>query len=116
MIGAVLTSSDLVKFRKNEFGFLLIIIILSVMIALFYGVYTMGGALRYRAYIPTARYIYPAIIPISLFLVIGWYGLLTWATKLMKVSFQAGNYFFWGFFIALDLYSIASVLYFFYKP
>jgi hypothetical protein len=116
IIGAFLTGLELFKLRWNEFGFIFIIIIATVLVALFYGVYIMGGALRYRAYIPTARYIYPAIIPISLFLVIGWHGLLTWATKVMKISVRVGTYLFWGILVGLDIYAITSILFFFYKP
>lgn len=115
MIGALFTGLELVKLNKNEFAFLFIIVVLTVLIALFYGVYIMGGALRFRAFLPTARYIYPAIIPISLLLVTGWHGLLTLATRKMKISFQKGAYLFWGFLICLDLFSIASILFYFNK-
>jgi hypothetical protein len=116
IIGTFVFGWVLFKWRKNEFGFLLIVIILTVLVALFYGVYIMGGALRYRPYIPTARYIYPAVVPISLFLVIGWHGLLDWATRLMKISSKVGAYLFCGFLIGLDLFSVFSVVFFFYKP
>jgi hypothetical protein len=116
IIGAFLTGLELFKLRWNEFGFLFIIIIVTVLVALFYGVYIMGGALRYRAYIPTARYVYPAIIPISLFLVIGWHGLLIWVKKVMKISVRIGTYLFWGILVGLDIYAITSILFFFYKP
>jgi hypothetical protein len=115
MIGAILTGFELVKLSRNEFAFLLIVIVMTVMMSLFYGVYIMGGALRYRAFLPTARYIYPAIIPISLFLVIGWHGLLSLATRKLNISFQKGAYLFWGFLIILDLFSIASILFYFNK-
>jgi hypothetical protein len=115
VVGALLTGFELVKLSKNEFAFLFIIVVMTVMMAIFYGVYIMGGALRFRAFIPTARYIYSAIIPISLFLVIGWHGLLMWATRKMNLSFQMGDYIFWGFLICLDLFSIASIFIYFNK-
>jgi hypothetical protein len=116
VIGALLFSFKYVKMSKNEFGFLAIIIVLTVIVALLYGVYTMGGALRFRAFIPTARYIYPAIIPISLFLVIGWRELSTWVVNALKISTRVVTTLYLGLFITLDLYSIASVLIYFNKP
>ena len=115
MIGALLTGFELVKLSRNEFAFLFIVVVMTVLMALFYGVYIMGGALRYRAFIPTARYIYSAIIPIALLLVIGWHGLLRWATRRINKSFQIGAYLFLGFLICLVLLSIASILFFFSK-
>jgi hypothetical protein len=113
MIGALLTGIELAKLNKNEFAFLFIITAVTIMVALFYGVYTMGGALRFRAFIPTARYIFPAIIPIALVLVCGWQGLLSKASKMLKFPPRSGLILYLGFFISLDLYSIVSVLIFF---
>jgi hypothetical protein len=115
IMGVFFTGLELIKSSKNEFSFLFVIIIMTALVALFYGVYTMGGALRFRAFIPTARYIYPVIIPISLFLVIGWHGLLDWGTKILKISYRYGMYLFLGLLISLDLYAIFSVIIFFYK-
>ena len=113
IIGALFAGIELVKLSKNEFAFLLIIIVMTVMMTLFYDVYVMGGSLRFRAYIPTARYIFPAIIPISLILVAGWQGLLSTAAKVLKFPIRFSPLFYLGFFICLDLYSIISVLIFF---
>ncbi len=113
IIGALFTGIELVKLSKNEFAFLFIIIVMTVMMTLFYDVYVMGGSLRFRAYIPTARYIFPAIIPISLILVTGWQGLLSTAAKVLKFPIRFSPLFYLGFFICLDLYSIISVLIFF---
>jgi hypothetical protein len=55
IFGAVFTGSELVKLRKNEFGFLFIIIILTVLITLFMGVYH-ESALRYKL-VPTALHL-----------------------------------------------------------
>jgi len=115
IVGAFLTGIDLVKLRKNEYAFLFIIIVITAVVALLYGAYTMGGSLRYRAFYPTARYVYPAIIPISLFLVIGWHGLLTWATKVINKSPHLGTFLYLGFLIGIDLYSILSVIIYFNK-
>ncbi len=113
IIGALFTGIELVKLNKNEFVFLLVVIVITVMVTLLYDVYVMGGSLRFRAYIPTARYVFPAIIPISLVLVAGWQGLLSTAGKVFKFPTRFGPLFYLGFFICLDLYSIVSVLIFF---
>ena len=115
IISALFTGFQFVKESKHEFLFLLLIIITTIIMALFYGVYTMGGSLRSRAYFPAARYIFPAIIPLSLFLVIGWNGISTWASKVLKLPPQVTNTVYWALFIALDLYSFLSVFVYFNK-
>ncbi len=45
---------------------LLVIMMTTIVITFLYGIYTMGGALRFRAYLPVARYIFPVIVPIAL--------------------------------------------------
>ena len=114
-IGTLLTGFRLFKRYKHEYLFLLVIIGATLLVALFYGVFIMGGALRYRAFIPTARYIFPAIIPISLILVLGWQGISAWVTKLSKIPPKLMTILYWGFLIGLDLFSIASVLVYFTK-
>ncbi len=113
--GAILTGYKLVGQNKHGYAFLVFIVAMSIVVALFYGVYTMGGALRYRSYIPTARYLFPAILPISIFLVLGWQGLVAWLTKLLKLSHPLIIYLYLGFFIALDILSFASIYVYFYK-
>ena len=113
IVGSLLTGFRLVKPHKYEYVFLAAVAILTIVVAVLYGVYTMGGALRYRPYIPTARYIFPAIVIISLFLVTGWQGLLAWVTKLLKFPARINAFVFSGFLLALDLYSIFSVIIFF---
>jgi len=111
--GSLLTGFRLVKSYKHEYAFLAAVAFLTIVVAILYGVYTMGGALRYRPYIPTARYIFPAIVAISLFLVAGWHGLLAWLSKIFKFPTRLSSFFFSGFLLAVDLYSILSVIIFF---
>jgi len=53
-------------------------------IAYVYGVLTMGGALRFRAYYPSARFIYPVILPISFVLCAGWLGITEKLPRIKK--------------------------------
>lgn len=115
IMGMVFTGRDLFINNKNEIGFLLIALALIIVMAFFYGVYTMGGALRFRAYFPTARYIFPAILPICIILVSGWQGLLAWLEKKTRISHFIGSTIFIIILAVLDLYSIISVLVFFNK-
>ncbi len=113
IVGTILTGHHLAKNRWNEFGFLLVVILLTTILALFYGVYTMGGALRFRAFFPTARYVFTAILPISLSLVIGWQGLFAWLNKKIQISSFTASIIFIIILAALDLYAIISVIVYF---
>jgi hypothetical protein len=113
IIGGFIFGYPLAIERKSEFAFLLVMIATTVVVTLFYGVYTMGGALRFRAYIPTARYIYPAILPISFILVLGWQGILAWISKLLRISPYYSDFLFLGFLVALEAYSIFSIVSYF---
>jgi hypothetical protein len=113
ILGAILTGRVLYINNKNEVSFLLITLAVIILMAFFYGVYTMGGALRFRAYFPTARYAFPAILPISIILVSGWRGLFAWVEKKVRISSYIGTTIFIIFLVALDLYSIISVLVYF---
>ena len=113
--GAVITGYKLSRQNSHEFVFLLMIAIVTILVALFYGVYIMGGSLRYRPYIPTARYIYPAILPASLFLVLGWQGISAWLIKIIKVARPIMTYLYLVFFLALDIFAFASVYAYFYQ-
>jgi hypothetical protein len=115
IVGMILTGRQFVKNNRNEFGFLFVVIGLIFVLAFFYGVYTMGGALRFRAYYPTARYIFPAILPISLILVIGWQGLLAWLNKKTQISSYIGSAIYIIVLAILDLYSLVSVFVYFNK-
>jgi hypothetical protein len=111
--GAIFTATSLYKTRKNEFSYILMIMLATMLVAFLYGVYTMGGALRYRAYIPTARYIFPAIIPIATFLGIGWYGILMKGSSLLKLPEKISKFLFIGILAILDLYSFLSLIVYF---
>ena len=113
--GSLITGVRWFKTRKNEFLFLFIVMGATIIGALFYGLYTMGGALRFRAFIPTARYVLPAILPFSFVLVRGWQGLFTGLNKVIKLKPVWGTLFYTGFLTILDFYSIISVLVYYKK-
>jgi hypothetical protein len=62
---------------------------------------------------PAARYAYPVIIPTMLVLSTGWYEVLHGFHKLFKLPAITGSLVFIAFFIALDIYSIVSIVAFF---
>jgi hypothetical protein len=77
------------------------------MITISYSLLTMGGALRFRGYLPSARYIYPAILPIAYMLVSGW---LFWRGLLpkRKIFDRFVGLIFIAFMLLLDVYAIYS--------
>ena len=97
------------KIYWAEVGFLLLVIIIVIISTYIYGTITMGGALRYRAYYPMARYLYPAIIAISFFLNAGWKEIYTWPGKWIQIPRKVGVILYLTFFTLLDFYAIASV-------
>jgi hypothetical protein len=113
IFSSVIFGFRILKDKRNEFGFLLAVTTMTILVTFFYGVYTMGGALRFRAYLPTARYIFPALIPISIILALGWQGLLSWITGLMKLAPKYGYFLYAGLLIVLDIYAYVSILTYF---
>ena len=90
--------------------FLIILMSTTILVAFLYGVFTMGGALRFRAYLPVARYIFPAIIPISLILVTGWYGLQYVIIKYLWPSPKWVGALGILFLVLLNVYSFLSII------
>lgn len=88
MISGLISIFIIFKPYRAEIVFLLFIFMATVIVVFFYGIYTMGGALRFRAYLPVARYIFPAIMPISLVLLSGWYGIAHFAAKSLRIPTQ----------------------------
>jgi hypothetical protein len=109
-LAGLICTFHLFKDRKSEIIFLDLIAIVTVIVALFYGIYTMGGALRFRAYLPVARYIFPAMIPIALLVISGWYAISLLVIQKARISPK------WpvltGIFlmILLNVYSIFSIV------
>jgi len=99
-----------------EAAFLLIAILGCLFLAYSYGLYTMGGALRYKAYLPMARYIYPVVIPLAFFLVSGWVEGYHWIRYVSRSPRWLGVALFFCFLIALDLYALFSVILYYYPP
>jgi len=106
--GSLVSMNKIYKPYPTEVFFLVILMSTTILVAYFYGVYTMGGALRFRAYLPVARYIFPAIVPISLVLVTGWHGIVAVIVKKIKLSPQLFGVVWILFLVLLDGYSIFS--------
>lgn len=98
---------------RTEVIFLILSMVTTILVAFLYGVYAMGGALRFRAYLPVARYVFPAIIPIALVLVTGWYGLLKAAAYTLRFSPKLPGAVIILFLVFLNGYSIFSIIKFF---
>lgn len=111
--GSIGFGISLARSQKHEFAFLLTTVLVTILLAVIYGVYTMGGALRFRAFIPNARYIFPAILPISFLLVPGWQGILSWTAKLVRLNPRFVSIVFSGLMACLDFYAIISILVYF---
>jgi hypothetical protein len=78
-----------------------------VVIALVYGLTTMGGALRFRGYLPVARYIFPAVIPLVGFLTAGWHELFRLAGKQVPKGEKWGL----GIYVAVTIFMALYALY-----
>lgn len=91
----------------TEIFFLVMFTMAIIMITLSYSLLTMGGALRFRGYLPSARYIYPAILPIAYMLVTGW---LFWRGFIPKriISERFAGLIFISFMLLLGVYAIYS--------
>ena len=96
--------------NKSAVAMVLIAAVITTLVAYLYGVYTMGGALRFRAYIPVARYIFPAIIPIVMILSLGWYDALAFLQQLFHLPKRIPEITVLVFLALLNLYAVFSVL------
>ena len=115
LAGSIITGLHWFSYIKwNSIIFLLIVCIAIIALAFFYGVYTMGGGLLFRTYAPVARYIYPAILPISLILVNGWHELFYWIKRFTKVPAISGGIIYIIFLVGLDIYSVISIVKYFH--
>ena len=114
LIGSIMTGIISYKYIKWNSSILLLTVCAGIAaFAFFYGVYTMGGGLLFRTYAPVARYIFPAILPISIFLVNGWHEIFVWIKRFTKIPSITGGILYAIFLVALDVYSLTSlVLYF----
>jgi hypothetical protein len=87
---------------------LFLFILFSSIYAWFTGI-SMNSLFR-KAYLPVARFIYPAIFAIILLLVYGWSSLIAKLKEKYKI-FSLVIYF--GIFIVLDILSLISILKYF---
>ena len=114
--GSLLTGFRMARDNLVEFIFLISVSAVVIVAAYMYGVYSMGGALRYRAYLPVARYIFPAIVPIACILVLGWQDLFSLGMRYLKLPRISGIILFIVFITVLNLYLAANVLTHFHPP
>jgi hypothetical protein len=91
-------------------AFLGIAILATLALTYFYGIITMGGALRYRAFIPVARYIYPVVVPVAWILVSGWQEIPNWLRRVKPIPAETGALVFISFFVLVDLYAWCSLI------
>ena len=97
----------------NEVAFLLVFSGGVTLVAYFYGVYIMGGGLRFRAFYPVARYVYPAVIPIASILVCGWSSWYTLGRRWLNIRPSLALAIFVFLMLGLDIYSYISILTYF---
>jgi hypothetical protein len=114
--GSLITIPRIARENRHELILLFVITMSIIIIGYMYGVYTMGGALRYRAYLPVARYIFPAILPIAALLVLGWQGLFSLGKRYLKLPRISGIILFIVLVVFLNLYLAVNVFTFFYPP
>jgi len=111
-VGVFFTQHSLTS-DKHLKSYLFLVMLAVTLQAYLYGAYTMGGGMRFYAYIPLARYFFPAILVFSLILVSGWNNVFTIAQKYLKFPKYITDGIFVAFFIALNIYSIYSILTYF---
>jgi hypothetical protein len=114
--GSLITIPRIARDNLNELILLMAVSIAIIVIAYLYGVYIMGGALRYRAFLPVARYIFPAILPLAALLVLGWQGLFSLGMRYLKLPRMSGIILFIVMLVFLNFYMAVNVLNYFHPP
>jgi hypothetical protein len=112
IISLMMSMNILIKQRSNINFYLIfwfgLAILFSGGFAWFTGV--SMNSLFINAYLPVARFIFPAIFPILLFIIYGWSNYLS---KLKYKSIHLGSVIYFIFFLYLDIISIFSILRYF---
>lgn len=101
------------KIPWNEILFLIVAAIGVIILAYFYGVYSMGGGLRFRTYYPVARYMYSAVIPIGSIFVCGWSSWYSQLRSWIRIPAWLAVTIFLVFMVGLDIYSFVSIVHYF---
>jgi len=73
------------------------------------------GSLFGWAFIPGARYAYPAIIPTALVLNLGWLEVFRQVGQWLRISARAQSVIYYLLFFGLDIYAISSIIEFYYR-
>jgi hypothetical protein len=111
-----LVGAGLALWRRRQSISWEILFFLGAALVIVWGAAVMRGiqSLLGLIFIPSARYAYPAIIPSMLVLSIGWMELFHLLEKRINFPKSAKYFVFWGFFITLNLLSIASIYRYYY--
>lgn len=75
----------------------------------------LSSILTGPVFIPSARYVYPVIIPTVFLLTIGWHELIAFISRTMKLSMNKIYTIYSLFFAGLTILSIASIVNFYYR-
>lgn len=94
-------------------GFLLLAMILAWTLASLRGVIFIFAA---SAFIPGARYAYPAVLPTLVFLGLGWREASRAAAAFLRVPARAGFYAWLAGFLILDAVSLLTIFQFYWGP
>lgn len=95
--------------------FLALAVLTNLALTYFYGLITMGGALRYRAYIPVARYVYPVVIVWVGVLLAGWQEVWGQGVQRWHIFSFSGRIAFVLLITLFDIYSLYSMVVY-YSP
>lgn len=89
-----------------------ILVVLGVALAAIWGLTWVRGSiyLYHWIYIPGARYAYPAIFPTMLMLNAGWYEIIGWLRRFLRLPALSYSVIYLIIFLFLDLLSIFSIL------
>jgi hypothetical protein len=92
-------------------------IFLGLVLLLFWGMTIVRGAIYValpRVYIPVARYAYPAIVPTTLLLTAGWWGILSVGKDFIRIPDGLLVLIYGLAFVGLDVISLISIARYYY--
>lgn len=114
LLGVVGCATWLARCRRSISWEIVIFLALAVLTNLaltyFYGLITMGGALRFRAYIPVARYVYPVVIVWVGVLLAGWREGWFGIARYWRLSAKYGFILFGIVVGVFDVYALYTVM------
>jgi hypothetical protein len=88
-----------------------VVVVTGVAFTLVVGLAVSRGVfnLWFKPLIPSARYIFPVVIPIVVVLCAGWWEIFGWIERRLKVPSKVLVGIYVGLFIVLDVYSLVSI-------